>query len=325
LETIYGSCAWKLVYERVDGGIKLLRAQTGEKHAVLPDELFGLPVIALGDHALAPTARKTAGEEVEILCGRNEPDRTNRDIETLTLPRGLEVIENYAFYGCSGLKSLELYGNIKQAGTELFMNCRSFEHFTLHCSGERVSDLISMVTLELSRELSADIYLDGREKLTLVFPEYVEIYNENVCGRNFDLNIQGGGYPYHSCFEHTSFSLAAYDSHWDKYLSKEHEPDCALRLAWERLRSGEGLTAKAEDSYRSYLKSHGRELMEHIIRQRDMQGLSSAIKELKPSREETSYACALARDRGFTQALALLLESGHKQEKPAGRTKSFEL
>lgn len=325
MQTVYGSCAWKLIYGHIPGGIKILRAQTREKHAVLPDEIFGEPVIAIGDHALAPDARPVAGEELEILCGRQDETRTNRDIETLALPKKLESIENYAFYSCSGLKSLDMYGEVKRAGTELFMNCRSFGHFNLYCSEERAPELISFITLELSRELSADIYTPDGGHIALMFPEFIESYEENLCGRNFDLNIQGGGYPYHSNFEHTFFNLAAYDSHWEKYLSKEHDPLCALRLAWNRLRTPAGLGEKAEQTYTDYLKARAGALLEYVILSRDGEGLSFAIEKLKPSPEDIALACGVARQQGDTRALALLLETGHKKEKPAGRMKSFEL
>ena len=57
--------------ETVSGlrGITILQAVTCDPRAVLPEELFGLPVTALGPHALSPNAAPVQGEEVLVTCG----------------------------------------------------------------------------------------------------------------------------------------------------------------------------------------------------------------------------------------------------------------
>ena len=72
METVSGASNWKLVFRREGGGVTLLRAGTPDARAVLPEELLGLPVTALGDRALAPdrqTAPLPAGAEtLQITC-----------------------------------------------------------------------------------------------------------------------------------------------------------------------------------------------------------------------------------------------------------------
>ena len=66
METVSGASNWKLVFRREDTGVIILRAGTPDAQAVLPEELLGLPVTALGDRALAPdrqTAPLPAGAE----------------------------------------------------------------------------------------------------------------------------------------------------------------------------------------------------------------------------------------------------------------------
>ena len=70
MQTISGSSNWKLIIRRESDGITVLRAETCDKKAVLPDELFGLPITVLGDHALAPSGFFTDGEEVTVTCGK---------------------------------------------------------------------------------------------------------------------------------------------------------------------------------------------------------------------------------------------------------------
>ena len=58
METVSGASNWKLVFRREDTGVIILRAGTPDARAVLPEELLGLPVTALGDRALAPDRQR---------------------------------------------------------------------------------------------------------------------------------------------------------------------------------------------------------------------------------------------------------------------------
>ena len=64
METISGLTNWRLAVKREESGVTILRAVTCDENAVLPDELFGLPVTHLSDRALAHGAKPAEGEEV---------------------------------------------------------------------------------------------------------------------------------------------------------------------------------------------------------------------------------------------------------------------
>ena len=53
METVSGVSNWKLTIRREENHIVLLRGTTCDRRAVLPDNLFGLPVTVLGRHALS--------------------------------------------------------------------------------------------------------------------------------------------------------------------------------------------------------------------------------------------------------------------------------
>ena len=61
METISGSGNWRLTIRRESAGVTILRAATCDARARLPETLYGLPVTALGDHALSPTAAPRRG------------------------------------------------------------------------------------------------------------------------------------------------------------------------------------------------------------------------------------------------------------------------
>jgi hypothetical protein len=61
MTNLTGISNWKLTVQRENERIMILRASTCDTSAVLPDELFGLPVTALSDRALSPSAAEING------------------------------------------------------------------------------------------------------------------------------------------------------------------------------------------------------------------------------------------------------------------------
>lgn len=105
METVSGASNWKLVFRREGGGVTILRAGTPDVRAVLPERLFGLPVTALGDRALAPERQGDAlppgAEAVLVTCGPAEEDLEadhtydTAKMEAFQMPAGTAV-EVYA-------------------------------------------------------------------------------------------------------------------------------------------------------------------------------------------------------------------------------------
>ena len=70
MTNLTGISNWKLTVQRDNNRIIILRASTCDTSAVLPDELFGLPVTALSDRALSPSAAEINGETLLLSSGR---------------------------------------------------------------------------------------------------------------------------------------------------------------------------------------------------------------------------------------------------------------
>ena len=325
MECISGLNNWKLTVRRESDSVTILRAVTWEERAALPETLFGLPVTALGGHALAPTAGAVEGEAVSILGAPCPADTAwdNRSLRELTLPRTLSRVGDYAFFQCTALKTLHLWDSITYWGGGALMNCRELNTICLSRAGEQQEALCYFAD-ELSRELDVTVTeADGRTA-RLIFPEFVELYEENCPAHHFDYTIHGAGYPYHHCFRQKKLHYADYDNLWAGFLSMEHDEDCALRLAWWRLRYPLELSDKAERAYTDYLRAHTGEALHWLVERRDAPGLSFLLERTVPSREALTAACAQAREEQASACLALLLEVQHHQS-PAGRTSSFDL
>lgn len=324
MKTVSGLSNWKLVVRREPESVTILRAVTCDARAVLPERLFGLPVTALGRHALSPNGPEAEGEVVLVTCGAPAEEAwTNAWIRELTLPAGLERVEDYALFNCAGLKKLRLHDGVRFWGGGALMNCRSLDTFHLTRVGEQ-GETLAYFADELSRELDVTIQESDGDLVRLIFPEYVEVYEENCPAHHFDYNIYGAGYPYHHCFRNKRLSLKEYDGLWREFLGVEHDERCAVRLAWWRLRYPAELTARAREAYLAYLKDHVREAAQWLLEQRDLTGLHDLLEWTQPDRETLSAVCALARDRQAPEAVAMLLEEQHRRFPPAA-SRSFDL
>lgn len=323
METIQGVSNWKLTVRREADHVVLLRAQTCDARAVLPDRLFDLPVTVLGDHALAPSASPVTGEQVHITCGR-EGEWDNRNLQDLTLPAFLTDVENYALYGCRSLHTLRLHDQVDRWGGGCLMNCRELRTFHLTRVGEKQGDALAFLCGELHEELDVTIYGHDGSFFRLIFPDFSEEYEENCPNHHFDYKIYGGGYPYHNVFRNKQLFLKVYDGLWDKYLREQYDPDTALRLAYTRLRWPAELTGQSEKQYWDYLSQHREAALLWQLSQKDARGLQLLLEGLQPEQALLHKVCDAARSTQNTEALALLLERQHKNE-PKGFDKDFDL
>ncbi len=326
MKTVSGASNWKLIFRREGEGVVILRAGTPDARAVLPERLFDLPVTALGDRALAPerqSAPLPAGAEcLRITCGCSEGEWDNRRLRDLTLPETLKTVGDYALLNCSALKTLRIHDGVTHWGGGVVMNCRQLDTLHLTRRGTDQGEALAWFAGELSRELDVTVYSPGGETVRLLFPEYTELYEENCPAHHFDYFISGPGYPYHHCFRQKRLSLKEYDALWRDFLGMEHDGSAALRLAWYRLRWPGELGETAEADYRAYLKEHAGEALRLLLEEGET--LSLLLELTEPDRETLLAACALARERGATAALAALLEEQHRRF-PAGLEKTFTL
>ena len=327
METLSGASNWKLTVRRDGPGVTLLRAETCDRRAILPDTLYGLPVTALGSHALAPGHPAPEGETVLISCGGGG-GWDNRQLEDLTLPPNLTQIGDYALLNCSQLKTIRLHDGIARWGGGVLMNCRRLDTLYITRSREETlpgwGEATAYFAGELSRELDITIRSPEGEVTRLLFPEFTEVYEENCPAHHFDYQIEGAGYPYHHCFRQKQLRLKEYDALWPVFLGMEHENLTALRLAWLRLRYPTGLAENAAARYLSYIRNHTSEAVQWLLSEDDSEGLRFLLSNTEPDRETLAKACCTARQRQATAALAMLLEEQHRRF-PDGYAKSFDL
>ena len=321
MTTISGTNNWRLTVRRDGTSVTILRAVTCDACAALPDELFGLPVVELSDHALAPSATAVAGEEIQITCGVPQGEWDNRDLRELTLPRQLASVGDYAFFSCRALQALHLHDGVTHWGGGVLMNCRSLDRILLTRVESAQGESLAYFADELSRELDVSIFGADGDEIRLIFPEYIEDFEENGPAHHFDYAIYGAGHPYHHVFRGKTLYLTDYDALWERFFSAAHEKSTALRLAWYRLRYPRELAVWARAQYEDYLRAHADEALRFLLEQRDIAGLRQLLDLLDGV--QFGAALAFAREQCMTEATAILLERQHRRD--GGREKDFDL
>ena len=324
METISGLTNWKLTIRRENHGVTILRALTCDQNAILPDELFGLPVTALLDHALAAGGSPTSGDEVRVLGGEESGDWDNRNITALSLPRFLQQIGSYAFMNLRSMETLRFFDDLCSIGSASFMNCRSFTRLELRRTGLHQGPALASLVQTLQQELDVTVHEADGSIARLIFPEYIESYSENNAAHHFELKIFGGGYAYHGVFRNRTLSLSDYDALWPAYIAQEHDEDTALRLAYGRCRWPAGLSEQAGKRYAEYLCANMGKALSIALEEKDMRGLRLLLDLGRLETETLDAALRESRALHMTEATAILLERRHSLP-ASGRTKTFEL
>ena len=324
METISGLTNWKLTIRRENHGVTILRALTCDQNAILPDELFGLPVTALLDHALAAGGAPTSGDEVRVLGGEESGDWDNRNITALSLPRYLQQIGSYAFMNLHSMETLRFFDDLCSVGSASFMNCRSFTRLELRRTGLHQGPALASLVQTLQQELDVTVHEADGSIARLIFPEYIESYSENNAAHHFELKIFGGGYAYHGVFRNRTLSLSDYDALWPAYIAQEHDEDTALHLAYSRCRYPVGLSKQAGERYTEYLRANMGKALSIAMEEKDMRGLRLLLDLGSLETETLDAALKESRALKMTEATAILLEQRHSLP-ASGRTKTFEL
>lgn len=323
MEIVAGQNDLTLWWRVAPGGVEVTRVETGDRNVVLPETVRGLPVTALGHHAFSPDGTAPEGTALRINCGGGTPENDARRIETIVLPSKVRRVGNYAFYNCVALKELRVTEPVDCWGGSVFMNCRSLRRFFIRARDNR-TESISYFADELPEELDVSVEYPDGGAARLIFPEYRESYEENSPAHHFDFHLYGPGYPYHHVFRERALPLAEYDALFAGLLATEHDPDCAMRLAWHRLRAPRELTGEAAVRYLAYLKSRTGDVLGWLLKERDSRGLSWFLPQCGADGKTLDGAAETARHLGLAEPMALLLEQRRGQT-PNGLYKSFDL
>ena len=325
MEQQTGESELLLTCRRTPEGVTVLRCAAGTPHVVLPDRVLGAPVTALGPYALSQREPDLSGctdaFRVHVTCGGPEPRHDASVIRSVVLPTMLRTVGDYTFYNCRNLSRLTLTGSVERLGSDSFMNC-PLQSITLTL-GEDGRSCLRPLLADCVADLEVVLRFPGGAEARLFFPAWHEELELLAAPHIFQTRIQGGGYACRQCVRDGIVDFGAYDSCLDRFLA-EHDFLSICRMALDRLRWPLRLSAGAASAYRAVLSDHGAEATSLLLDRRDTEGLSFLLSQRLLSPAQRAAACDAARQRGNTEALALLLED----LRPApgqGLDKSFDL
>ena len=326
MRSVPAECDALLTCCREEGGITLLRCETGAAQLLLPDELDGLPIIRLGDYVFSAREPRQLPEgafTVHLTSGGEElPTHDAAALRLVRLPQKALSLGNYAFYGCTGLEALEIGGNLQTVGTDAFMNCFSLKRVTLTAPAEECRCLRGLLQ-EYSGELELRFAPADGPECRLFFPAYDEDYEEMAAPHIFHYNIRGVGYLCRQSFDGHRFRYDQYDAALDLLL-RTHEFSLAVRVALDRLRFPVQLGEAARAAYLACLKQHAGQALELVLAAADTSPLSFLLSLDLLDRQALTEGCEMARTARRTEALGLLLEYQNRRF-GAPRARSFDL
>lgn len=326
MRSLSADCDALLTCIQEENGIALLRCETSAPQLLLPDELDGLPITRLGDYAFsAREPRQLPEGAFQLLLtsgGEKAPAHDAAALRLVRLPQKALSLGNYAFYGCTGLKALEVGGSLQSVGTDAFMNCFSLRRMILAAPAEECRCLRSLLQ-EYSGELELRFAPPAGPECRLFFPAYDEDYEEMAAPHIFHYNIRGVGYLCRQSFDGHRFRYDQYDASLDLLL-RTHEFSLAVRMALDRLRFPVQLSEAARAAYLTCLSQHTAQLLELVLSETDTVPLAFVLGLDLLDRQALAEGCELARAARRTEALGLLLEYQNRRF-GAPRARSFDL
>ena len=192
-------------------------------------------------------------------------------LKMIDLPKGIEVIEDYAFYRCLALEEIHLYAGIQRLGCGAFMGCKKLKKIVI----KDVEDDIYFLTeilYDFQYEVEVELYYKDGRVVYLTFPEYYEESVENTPGRIIEIVFHGSGYKYRQCIRNRQMNYEKYDSLFGYAIAQVFTPTC-IKIATNRLKSPIGLKDSAKERYMNYLREQSKEVAKQICKDDDMESL----------------------------------------------------
>lgn len=258
-----------------DETARILRVYAADGAVVIPEQLEGYPVAELGAYCFSDVERlpEVPMRETSVLGGDRDPAQfqliAGSDLESLVLSDSVEEIKDFAFYNCRKLQKLQLGQKTRKIGSDVFMNCAALRTIEIRCGVEEASG-VGMILQQISAEIV--IHFMGSthgSEAKLLYPEYLESYDEIAPAHIFGRNITGEGFRARQLLENGVVQLQQYDGILDKAAAEESGVTIG-RLALLRLLYPVSLRQDRQMEYEKQIRLHALETAQYYIDLRDL-------------------------------------------------------
>lgn len=268
-------------YILIKGGITILSCKGYGTTVTIPTGINGYPVKRIGAYSFSDPGKglNMLSQNTEILTkkipgikvpGSQEEYIYGHRLQEITLPESIEIIDEYAFYNCKELATVNMPGGRIQIENGAFMNCEKLTLINIQAAPEDLTSAKGILT-ELTSELCLT-FTGKDEKGVFIFPEYYEDSIENISARVFQDLLYGAGYRYRQCFEQGRLNVMAYDM---VYQSAEIQivHETALNIAFLRLQYPYKLNDSMKKQYLDFITLHIEKAVKLMITQDNTKGL----------------------------------------------------
>ncbi len=232
---------------------------------VIPCEIEGLPVEAIGNHAFS---------------GR-------QDIVMVSLPGSIKTLFGFAFHNCRNLKKISLHDSIDDYYDGVCRQCDSLTDIEMvmdrgwyevvrNFLADNDRTLRFWLKIGESEVATAGIDPDvnsgpaSSSKLDeipitscLTFPEYVYDFNENTMARTIQFSIAGSGMFYRECVDRRSIDYRQYDKIFEKAVIDGGE--IAENIAIGRLLYPVELSDNARKMYEEFVRANAESILMRLV------------------------------------------------------------
>lgn len=298
------------IWQDTVNGARIMRVYSDMPSVRIPEELNGRKVVSVGAYCFSEINKASNYTETDMPAASSLCGFCGNNVESVILPDTLEEIGNNAFYNCRKLVSIEAGAALKEAGSDIFMNCISFTKLYLRHRAD-IPGGLKQILSRLGTHLDVYFYDNGRVNAMLVFPEYTESYDEIAPAHIFGRNITGEGFRARQCFNGDIPDFKQYDQIFGK-ASVEESVNVIYKMALGRLMYPFQLEDIPKHRYEEYVKSRNKEIMEILIAERELEALYFMCKNRYAGAEGINNAAAKASVAGWGEGVASLLKWKHE-------------
>lgn len=277
----------------------LIRCYGDSPCVTLPSHINGVPLTEICQYCFSEKAPSRLGK-VEILRWGQDFSHAicGNFVEKVEFSGGLKKMGSLAFYNCRNLEALSLPSSLEVVEGDAFMNCHALEKIDFDCPHTAISPLRQVGSL-IQHNFVAK-FADG---MSFLFPEYYEELEENTPAHIFNRQVVGVGYRYRRCFQGEVLDVEEYDRSLE-LASREEAISPLCRLALFRLMAP--CPSKNPEPYKNYLAQNLQTALEECVKRQEYEGLEFLVKEFCPSSEILFAVRTLAQKKGDAKASTLL-------------------
>ena len=319
----------KIYYREKSGGIEILRCFGMGGRVEIPGMIEDKLVISAAPYAFS--SHMDEKEELKNAClwevsdglgfGREEHVLAGNDVEEIAFPHTLKEIGRYIFYGCGNLRKLEFSDSLMQIGCGAFTGCHALEKLTVHMrqgkkSGvkEMLGEMWQRIDVNFLYEYEKDSIeksdimhrRENKSEARLVFPEHYDEAVENTPARILYTEYHGSGSNYRQCFYDKELNYQEYDKLFEMAVAMD-KLEVLVDMSFGRLEFPYGLTGKARENYREYIRKNLGDIAEYLVKQEDMHRLEMISSQKLWTLEGIDSALDCASKRKETEVSAFLM------------------